>query len=70
MQSAKITTKGQITIPSGTRRKLGLKKGDEVQFLDEGSRVYLERREHRIEAAFGLCKAKQGAALEDIEKAV
>ena len=70
MRSAKVTTKGQVTIPSAIRRKLGLEKGDRVQFLDDGDRVYLQRREHRIEAAFGLCQARQGATLKEIEQAI
>lgn len=34
MPSAKVTTKGQITIPLEVRRKLGLDAGDRVQFVE------------------------------------
>ena len=41
MELAKITSKGQITIPIEIRRKLGVKEGDKVLFLEDAGRVYL-----------------------------
>lgn len=41
MELAKITTKGQITIPIEIRRKLGVKEGDKVLFIEEAGRIYL-----------------------------
>lgn len=41
MELAKITSKGQITIPIGIRKKLGLKDGDKVLFLEEGNKVVM-----------------------------
>jgi AbrB family looped-hinge helix DNA binding protein len=41
MELAKITTSGQITIPLQIRRKLGIKEGDKVMFLEEENRVIL-----------------------------
>ena len=41
MELAKVTTSGQITIPAPIRRKLGIKVGDKVMFLEEGNRVIL-----------------------------
>lgn len=34
MASAKITSKGQITIPVGVREKLGLEPGDRIEFVE------------------------------------
>ena len=34
MKTATITSKGQITIPLAIRNKLGLDKGDKVDFVD------------------------------------
>jgi len=34
MELAKITSKGQITLPIGLRRKLNLKEGGKVAFLE------------------------------------
>ena len=41
MELAKITAKGQITIPIDIRRKLGVKKGDKVLFVEEAGRIYI-----------------------------
>jgi AbrB family looped-hinge helix DNA binding protein len=41
MELAKITSKGQITIPIEIRKKLGLKDGDKVLFLEEGNKVVM-----------------------------
>lgn len=67
---AKMTSKGQITIPSELRKEIGLEKGDEVEFFKEDGRVYLARRLEGIEAAFGICKAPRGASLEEMEEAI
>ena len=37
MELAKITSKGQITLPIGLRRKLNLKQGGKVAFLESGT---------------------------------
>jgi len=42
MEIAKITTKVQITIPIHIRKKLNLKDGDKVIFLEENGRVVME----------------------------
>lgn len=70
MNTAKLTSKGQITIPATIRKKLGLKQGDFVEFLPKGERVFINRRENRVEAAFGLCKARKSAGLPEIERAI
>ena len=35
MELAKITSKGQITLPISIRRKLKLKEGDKVAFIEK-----------------------------------
>ncbi len=42
MELAKITTRGQITIPIEIRKKLGVKDGDKVIFLEENGRIIME----------------------------
>jgi AbrB family looped-hinge helix DNA binding protein len=41
MDLAKISLKGQVTIPVGIRRKLGLKEGDKVVFVEKGDNVII-----------------------------
>jgi AbrB family looped-hinge helix DNA binding protein len=38
---AKISIKGQVTIPVEIRKKLGLKEGDKVVFMEKGGDVVL-----------------------------
>jgi len=42
MELAKITLRGQITIPVEIRRKLGVKDGDKVIFIEENGRIVME----------------------------
>jgi AbrB family looped-hinge helix DNA binding protein len=42
MELAKITLRGQITIPVGIRKKLGVKDGDKVVFIEENGRIVIE----------------------------
>jgi len=42
MELAKITSKGQITIPISIRKALGLKDGDKVIFFEQGGKVVME----------------------------
>lgn len=37
----RVTTKGQVTIPQKIREKLGITPATEVDFVEDGDRVYL-----------------------------
>ncbi len=41
--AARVTSKGQITVPKVVRDALGIKQGDEVVFRVEGNRAVLAR---------------------------
>ncbi len=41
MELAKITSKGQITIPPAIRKLLGVRDGDKVLFVQEGDKVVM-----------------------------
>jgi AbrB family looped-hinge helix DNA binding protein len=44
MELAKVTSKGQITIPVQVRKKLGIREGDQVYFVEEqGKMIFLNR---------------------------
>ena len=42
MELVKITLRGQITIPVEIRKKLGVKDGDKVVFIEENGRIVIE----------------------------
>ncbi len=41
MEIAKISSKGQVTIPVEIRKKLNLKEGDKVLFIEEEGKIIL-----------------------------
>lgn len=41
--AAKVTSKGQVTLPKVVRNALGIKEGDEIIFRVEGNRAVLAR---------------------------
>jgi AbrB family looped-hinge helix DNA binding protein len=55
----RVTTKGQVTIPQHIREKLGIAPNSEVDFVEDGDRVYLLRKS-------GLPSRKRFGALRGI----
>ena len=47
----RVTTKGQVTIPINIREKLGITSDTEVEFFQEGNRVFLVKRKGTSRAA-------------------
>lgn len=41
MELARVSSKGQITIPIEIRKKLNLKEGDKVLFVEEGDNIFV-----------------------------
>ena len=39
MEVAKITSRGQITLPIDIRKKLGVREGDKVVFIEDRNRI-------------------------------
>jgi AbrB family looped-hinge helix DNA binding protein len=73
MERAKITSKGQITIPHEIREKMDLKKGDKIIFIEENGKYYFQNSNELTLINFQ--KNMKGAAKEagfndpdDIEK--
>jgi len=56
MELAKITTRGQLTLPVEIRKKLKVKEGDKVIFIEEQGRIIVENAAKlafvRIQEAF------------------
>lgn len=44
-RSIKVSSKGQITLPSDIQREIGIKKGDEILLIRKGGRIILEKPE-------------------------
>jgi AbrB family looped-hinge helix DNA binding protein len=49
--AAKVTSKGQVTVPKAVRDALGIKEGDEIVFRVEGDRAVLARSADFLELA-------------------
>ncbi len=60
MEIAKMTSKGQITIPIEIRKRLKLSEGDKVIFIEEGDRYFLANSS--IIAFREMQKVMEGAA--------
>ncbi|MDR0905210.1 MAG: AbrB/MazE/SpoVT family DNA-binding domain-containing protein [Oscillospiraceae bacterium] len=42
MELAKITTRGQLTLPIEIRKRLGVREGSKVVFFEENGRIVIE----------------------------
>ena len=43
METAKLSSKGQITLPKEIREKLNLKEGDKVMFIEKEGKILMEK---------------------------
>jgi len=66
--AAKVTTKGQVTVPKVVRDALGIKEGDEILFRVEGNRAVLARTPDFLELAGSIQVpgTKRNVAWDDI----
>ena len=72
MSEAKMTTKGQITVPKDVRLKLGLRPGDRVRFIvEDDGRVRLLPAKRDISELVGILpKPKRALTLEEMDEAI
>jgi antitoxin PrlF len=49
--AARVTSKGQVTVPKAVRDALGIEEGDEIVFRVEGNRAVLARTPDFLELA-------------------
>ena len=62
MELAKVTSKGQVTIPRDIRKKMDLKTGDKILFFQENERFFLQNSNSVVLSDFQ--RAMAGAAEE------
>ena len=72
MSEAKMTSKGQITVPKDIRLKLGLKPGDRIRFLLEADgRVKLMPAKRDISELVGILpKPRRVVSIEEMDEAI
>jgi antitoxin PrlF len=69
--SAKVTSKGQITLPAKLRERLGIKPGDRVSFEEDGKRgVRLVARTVTAADLKGILKTDLSLTDEELEEAI
>ena len=72
MPKAKLTSKGQITIPKAVREALGVAPGDQLVFhVHEDGRVTVEAATIELTSLFGILKPKvRGVTIEQMQEAI
>jgi AbrB family looped-hinge helix DNA binding protein len=72
MTQAKMTSKGQITLPKEIRLKLGLKQGDRVRFIvEDDGRVRLLPAKRDVSELIGILpKPQRALSFEEMDEIV
>ena len=71
MLSSTITARGQTTIPVEIRKKLALKPGDRILYLEDDGRVRIIAADKRASDLKGLLpKPKRAVSLDDMDAAI
>jgi antitoxin PrlF len=74
MELAKVTSKGQVTIPKEIREKLKLKKGDKVLFIEGKDGILITNASmmefKKAQAAFSAEAKKQNLTEEELNSVV
>lgn len=65
---AKVTSKGQVTIPKSVREALGIREGDEVLFRVERSRAVISKSSDLLDLAGAVAvpKGKRGTPWDEV----
>jgi AbrB family looped-hinge helix DNA binding protein len=72
MATAKVTSRGQITIPAQIRASLGLKPGDSVEFLEfEVGQFSMMAATHSVKGLKGMIRKPETAvSIEEMNVAI
>ena len=70
--AARLTSKGQVTLPKAVREALGLEEGDQVVFRVEGRRAFLARTADLLDLAgtVAVPAGKRGTPWEGVRRQV
>jgi AbrB family looped-hinge helix DNA binding protein len=61
MNTAYVTSKGQLVVPSRIRRRFGIKPGTRINFVEEGERIIFQPvTPEYIDSFCGIFKLKPG----------
>lgn len=68
MLTAKVTSKGQVTIPKEVRDKLGIQPGESLGFEREGGVFYIKKtlKKSPFDRWVGRLKARRGHKTDEI----
>jgi AbrB family looped-hinge helix DNA binding protein len=66
--AAKVTSKGQVTVPQAVREALGIEPGDDLVFRVDGNRAVLAKTPDLLALAGSITvrAAKRNAAWDDV----
>jgi AbrB family looped-hinge helix DNA binding protein len=64
---ARVTSKGQVTLPSGLRKQLCIQDGDSVTFTVTDQTVVFEKNQHTVESVRGMFPALPGVETGDFD---
>ena len=72
MQTATVTSKGQITIPKVIRESMGLKSGDKIKFMqsEEGLTTFSPITKSIADLEGMLSKPKKAVSIEDMNATI
>ncbi len=73
MSEARLSSKGQITVPRDIRERLKLKRGDKLLFrIADNGQVVMEVAKHHIGELYGLLRRKGGepVSVEAMDEAI
>jgi AbrB family looped-hinge helix DNA binding protein len=67
-QKARVTSKGQVTVPKAVRRAMGIKEGDNLVFEveDGGARLRVERKPVSFADYAGVLREGEGMSIDEI----
>jgi AbrB family looped-hinge helix DNA binding protein len=61
MDSAYVTSKGQLVVPARIRRRFGIKPGTRINFVEDGARIIFQPVTREYISSFrGMFKLKPG----------